>query len=227
MLFPPRRRGETAGRLGGYSPAAMRARLLLVLASIVLAVAPASAVAADESTAWMANPRHDNQLTASTLQPPLALRWDVRLGTVTSNVIVADGRVVAVRADASGAPQLTALDAATGAILWSVATPAARIAYEQGRVYATQGTGVAAFSAQTGARLWTVDLHADHGVPHVVADAGTVFALVDEPGSKVAALRGSDGAPCGRRRRCRPDRVRRRSTPRASTSASAAARRSR
>ena len=173
----------------------MRACLLLVLASIVFAAAPASAVAADESTAWMANPRHDNQLTASTLQPPLAVRWDVRLGTVTSNVIVADGRVVAVRVDASGAPQLTALDAATGGVLWSVATPAARIAYEQGRVYATQGTGVAAFSAQTGARLWTVDLHADHGVPHVVADAGTVFVLVDEPGSKVAALRGSDGTP--------------------------------
>ena len=112
---------------------------------------------------------------------------------VTSNVLVADGRVIFVRADATGAPQLTALDAATGAHLWSVVTPAARIAYDGGRVFATQGSGIAAFSADTGARLWTRDLEADYGVPHVVADAGTVYALVAEPGSKVAAVRATDG----------------------------------
>jgi outer membrane protein assembly factor BamB len=106
----------------------------------------------------MTNPQHDGELTDSPLRPPLAVRWDVRLGTVTSNVLVADGRVIFVRTDATNAPQLTALDAASGAHLWSVATPAARIAYEGGRVFATQGTGVAAFSAQTGARLWIRDL---------------------------------------------------------------------
>ncbi len=159
-----------------------------------LAGVPASALAADASTAWMANPRHDNQLTESPLQPPLSVRWDVRIGTTISNVLVVDGRVILVRADASGAPQLTALDAASGGVLWAIATPAARIAYDEGRVYATQGSGVAAFSAQTGARLWTVDLHADYGVPHLVADGGTVFAFMDLPGVRIAALRGSDGA---------------------------------
>jgi putative pyrroloquinoline-quinone binding quinoprotein len=89
---------------------------------------------------------------------------------------------------------LTALDAATGAQLWSVATATARIAYDGGRVFATQGTGVAAFSAATGGRLWTRDLQADYGVPFVVADAGVVYALVDEPGSRVAALNAADGA---------------------------------
>jgi outer membrane protein assembly factor BamB len=142
----------------------------------------------------MTNPQHDGELTGSPLRPPLAVRWDVRLGAVTSNVVVADGRVIFVRTDATNAPQLTALDAASGAHLWSVATPATRIAYDGGRVFATQGTGVAAFSAQTGARLWTRDLQADYGVPHLVADGGTVYALVDEPGSSVAALRATDGA---------------------------------
>jgi outer membrane protein assembly factor BamB len=110
-----------------------------------------------------------------------------------SNVVVADGRVIFVRTDATSAPQLTALDAASGTHLWSVATPGARIAYDGGRVFATQGTGVAAFSAQTGGRLWTRDLQADYGVPHLVADAGTVYALVNAPGSRVAALRAADG----------------------------------
>ena len=163
--------------------------------------------------------------TGSPVRPPLAVRWDMRLGTVTSNIVVADGRVIFVRTDATSAPQLTALDAASGAHLWSVATPAARIAYDGGRVFATQGTGVAAFSAQTGARLWTRDLEADYGVPHLVADAGTVYALVDEPGSRVAAVRASRRRRrCGRHRRSRPGRARRRSTPTACTSGSAAAR---
>jgi outer membrane protein assembly factor BamB len=141
----------------------------------------------------MTNPQHDGELSGSPLRPPLAVRWDVRLGAVTSNVLVADGRVMFVRSDAANATQLTALDAATGAHLWSVATPAARIAYDGGRVFATQGTGVAAFSAQTGARLWTRDLQADYGVPHVVADGGVVYALVAKPASRVVALRAVDG----------------------------------
>jgi outer membrane protein assembly factor BamB len=134
------------------------------LLTFVLSLVAAPAWGADASTAWMTNPQHDGELTASPLRPPLAVRWDVRLGTVTSNIVVADGRVIFVRTDATNAPQLTALDAATGAHLWSVATPSARIAYDGGRVFATQGTGVAAFSAQTGARLWTRDLEADYGV---------------------------------------------------------------
>ncbi len=173
----------------------MSARLRVLAAAVLLSVAamPEPARAADASTAWMTNPQHDGELTGSPVRPPLAVRWNVRLGTVSSNVVVADGRVIFVRADATGAPQLTALDAGSGAHLWSVATPAARIAYDGGRVFATQGTGVAAFAASTGARLWTRDLEADYGVPHLVADAGTVYALVGEPGSKVAALRAADG----------------------------------
>jgi outer membrane protein assembly factor BamB len=182
------------GRLvAGYCRNAMRARKLVAAALIALATAAPEALAADESTAWMANPRHDNQLSGSPLQPPLAVRWDVPLGKTISNVLVADGRVILVRADASGAPQLTALEAATGRVLWSIATAAGRIAYDGGRVFATQGTGVAGFSADNGARLWTTDLQADYGVPELVADGGTVFAFMNEPGSKVAALRGSDG----------------------------------
>src|SRR6187551_1077301 len=132
----------------------MRAVCVLVAVLACVAVLPGWAWGADASTAWMTNPQHDGELTGSPLRPPLAVRWDVRLGTVTSNVLVADGRVILVRTDATNAAQLTALDAATGAHLWSVATHAARIAYEDGRVFATQGTGVAAFSALTGARLW-------------------------------------------------------------------------
>src|SRR4051794_22518831 len=133
----------------------------------------------------MTNPQHDGELTDSPLRPPLAVRWDVRLGTVTSNVVVADGRVIFVRTDATNAPQLTALDVASGAHLWSVATPAARIAYDGGRVFATQGTGVAAFSAQSGAPLWTRDPPASYGGPHPVADRGALLPPRDQPGARL------------------------------------------
>ena len=98
----------------------------IVLAVVLFVVLPGPALASDASTAWMTNPQHNGELTDSPVRPPLAVRWDIRLGTVTSNVLVADGRVIFVRADATGAPQLTAVDAATGAHLWSVVTPTAR-----------------------------------------------------------------------------------------------------
>src|SRR4051812_35746371 len=171
----------------------MLARIVVSAALLLVSAQPAAALGADATTAWMTNPQHDGELTDSPLKPPLAVKWDVRLGTVTSNALVADGRVIFVRTDAAGAPQLTALSAATGAQLWSVATPAARIAYDGGRVFATQGSGVAAFAADSGARIWTRDLAAEYGVPHLVADGGTVYALVDAPGSGVRAIRESDG----------------------------------
>ena len=63
----------------------MRAACLLVAVLACVAVLPGWAWDADASTAWMTDPQHDGELTASPLRPPLAVRWDVRLGTVTSN----------------------------------------------------------------------------------------------------------------------------------------------
>jgi hypothetical protein len=60
-------------------------RLRVVLAVVLASVAAASpAWAADAGTAWMTNPQHDGELTDSPLRPPLAVRWNLRLGTVTS-----------------------------------------------------------------------------------------------------------------------------------------------
>ena len=202
-------------------------RRICLAAVLAAAALPQPSLASDTSTAWMTNPQHNGELTDSPVRPPLAARWDVRLGTVTSNVLVADGRVIFVRADATGAPQLTALDAGSGAHLWSVLTPAARIAYDGGRVFATQGAGIAAFAADTGARLWTRDLEADYGVPHVVADAGTVYALVAEPGSKVAAVRATDGGVLWTSPSLSSGTARRRWTRSACTWGSAADRRTR
>ena len=120
----------------------MHGRVGLLATVAFLAALASPAWASDASTAWMGNPRHDSELTDSPLRPPLGVRWDLRVGQVTSNVLVVDGRVIFARQGL-----LTALDAATGAHLWSVATVTARIAYDGGRVFANQGTGVAAFSA--------------------------------------------------------------------------------
>src|SRR5262245_22043949 len=112
----------------------MHGRIGLLITVAFLAVSASPAWASDATTAWMGNPRHDGELTDSALRPPLGVRWDLRVGKVTSNVLVADGRVIFARQGL-----LTALDAATGAPLWSVATVTGRIAYDGGRVYATQG----------------------------------------------------------------------------------------
>ena len=72
----------------GYAARAMRR---ICLAAVLAAAAlPQPSLASDTSTAWMTNPQHNGELTDSPVRPPLAARWDVRLGTVTSNVLVAD-----------------------------------------------------------------------------------------------------------------------------------------
>jgi hypothetical protein len=75
---------------------AMRLRVLVAVVLGCVAVSPPPSPAADASTAWMTNPQRDGELTDSPLRPPLTVRWDVRLGNVYSNVVVADGRVIFV-----------------------------------------------------------------------------------------------------------------------------------
>ena len=186
----------------------MRARVLLVLlAAVAIAAGGRPAHAADETTNYRVNPAHDNAVTGSSLQPPLRVRWQIAIGLTQSNVIVADGRVLYVNDDRVKV-ELTALDAATGQVLWS--RPAGpghgggwALAYEDGRVFMSRldwshgdEGHVTAVAAATGALLWEVRLEESYGInaPPTV-DGGTLYVPAHDGSVHLHALRTSDGAP--------------------------------
>ena len=146
-------------------------------------------------------------MTGSSLQPPLRVRWQIAIGLTQSNVIVADGRVLYVNDDRVKV-ELTALDAATGQVLWS--RPAGpghgggwALAYEDGRVFMSRldwshgdEGHVTAVAAATGALLWEVRLEESYGInaPPTV-DGGTLYVPAHDGSVHLHALRTSDGAP--------------------------------
>ena len=185
----------------------MRSRVMAVaLAAAGLAAGGTPARAADETTNYRVSLQHDNAVVGSTLRPPLRVRWEVAIGLTSSNLIVAGGRVFFVNNDRV-TTELTALDAATGAVLWS--RPAGpgfgggwALAYEDGRVFMTRldwGHGdeghVTAVAAATGAVQWERRLTESYGInaPPTVAD-GTLYVPAHDGAVYLYALRTTDGS---------------------------------
>src|SRR5436190_7473069 len=184
----------------------MRLRVWAVaLATAGIALGGQAARAADETTNYRVSPLHDNAVAGSTLRPPLRVRWQVALGLTRSNLIVAGGRVFFVNDDRVKA-ELTALDAATGQVLWSrSAGPGLSggwaLAFEDGRVFMSRldwGHGdeghVTAVSAATGGVLWERRLSESYGInapPSV--DGGTLYVPAANGTVYLHALRTSDG----------------------------------
>lgn len=185
----------------------MRLRAWAVALAVAgIAAGSQSARAADETTNYRVSPVHDNAIASSSLQPPLRLRWHVAIGLTRSNLIVAAGRVFFVNDDRVKA-ELTALDAATGRVLWSrSAGPGLRggwgLAYEDGRVFMARldwghddEGHVTAVAAATGAVVWERRLQESYGInaPPTVAD-GTLYVPAHNGMVYLYALRTGDGA---------------------------------
>ena len=158
--------------------------------------------------AFQIDSAHTGYLPGDSLAP-LRRRWTRDLGN-TSYAITADGRVFAVvDGGYDGAPHdIVALDATTGATLWSRPAPhssysASGPAYEDDRVF----VGNRAYDAATGTPLWESESIAD-GPP--VARDGVVYLPTSTGIDAVKAGDGtllsswnrsntSDGAPVHRR----------------------------
>lgn len=169
-------------------------------ALLVLAFAAPSTAAPDETTQFRVGPAKDNQVHGSTLRPPLKARWEVRIGNTRSNVIVAGGRVFFVNHDNVKA-EVTALDAATGTVLWAKpAGPGTRgwgLAYEGGRLVVARldwGFGddgrIWTLDAATGnGPLWEKKLTESYGISaHPSVADGVVYVPASDGGNYLYAL---------------------------------------
>ncbi|HXM56409.1 MAG TPA: PQQ-binding-like beta-propeller repeat protein, partial [Candidatus Dormibacteraeota bacterium] len=161
----------------------------------------------DSAVTFQVNAAHTGAQSGDALQPPLARRWELDLGSAVSYPLVADGNVYVIAAnadDTSGHASLFALDQRTGRSVWGpVSLPTAPglpvnnalDAYDGGRVFVLQGNGLLrAFDSRTGALAWTTALPGQ-----ALADApptavnGTVY-VVGEDASAVTAVSEASGS---------------------------------
>ncbi|HEX2129020.1 MAG TPA: PQQ-binding-like beta-propeller repeat protein [Solirubrobacterales bacterium] len=142
-----------------------------------------------EAVAYRLNPAHTGFLNAAEPRPPLAVRWSLDLGRAAGWPLIAGQSVFVVRyEDGSSPADLRAIDSVTGATRWVSPLPRDTLytgmAYENGRIFLrVEGEDrdppleeIVAFSAQSGARLWSKPFgHAGQFAP--VASAGRVYVV--------------------------------------------------
>jgi outer membrane protein assembly factor BamB len=185
----------------------MRLGILAAVAVLGLFMGPAVARAADETTQYRVNPQHSNSVPDSPLQPPLRLRWQANLGQLASNVVVAGGRVFYVRHPGTD-PEITALRASDGAMLWSRTWMAKTwglngLAFDGGRLFWVRNHSehypydvhVEAIDPATGATIWNRNIPSGYGAgSHPTVANGELYLLGNASSSMLHALRQSDGA---------------------------------
>jgi outer membrane protein assembly factor BamB len=165
-----------------------------------------------QAPSFRIDPEHTGGQPGDPLTPPLTQAWSVDVGGTADYALVANGRVFVVGAGGFATPTyLTALDRATGAVVWgpvSFSSPVTH-AYDGGQVFALAGDGtLTAVDAVGGMQQWSVKLAgqisafrsppiATGGLIYIDAAGGTTYAVRETDGSVAwsKSSNGSDGAP--------------------------------
>ena len=159
-------------------------KLTIVLAGLISILFATSATAqtpVEQARTFQVNTTHTGSITSPGLVPPLRQKWSINFGDYISYPIIADGRVF-VTVKHSGPlydSQVYAIDAASGAILWSFNLTGeslwSALTYENGRLFAsTAEGGLRRFDAATGAVIWTKSVGGPFTAPPV-AFQGVVY----------------------------------------------------
>ena len=181
-------------------------------ADATVSVTPAPV--APPATAYRMNESHDGVIVlqnGSGHPAGSAPAWTVDLGAPVSYPLIAGGRVFVTTSNPDGSygNRLYALDASTGAVVWGpIAVPGvyfgSGLAYEAGRVFVLMfDGGLRAYSAATGAALWTAQLRGYWYEAPPNAYGGMVFVAGNGGISAVDAASGAirwqswDGATTG------------------------------
>ena len=167
-------------------------------ATVTVTAAPLAAPA----TAYRMNESHDGVLVrqnGASRPASSSPTWTVDLGAPVSYPLIADGLVFVTTANPDGSygNSLYALDASTGAVVWGpIAVPGtyfgSGLTYESGRVFVLMFDGVLrAYSAATGAALWTTQARGYWYTATPTAYGGMVFLAGNGGLSAVDAEDGS------------------------------------
>jgi outer membrane protein assembly factor BamB len=141
---------------------------LLGLISTLVATTALAQVGPQQPRNFQIDETHTDSTSVDHLIPPLKARWTVNLGQNTSNPLIADGRVfVTVSNGTSQGTTLFALDARSGAVIWSFSLDEtfwfSTFCYENGRVFTVNGSGILrVIDAATGTVLSTAPVDNEH-----------------------------------------------------------------
>jgi outer membrane protein assembly factor BamB len=172
----------------------------------IVRAAPRGILGTDESVTWQNNPVHDGLNAASTLVPPLEMKWSRDFSAsgvdTISYPLIAGGMVFVTTANTSGdyGNTLWALDETTGMTIWSVDLPGtyffADAAYDSGKVFVVNFDGLMkAFDASSGTLLWSVNLPDQYAFTSApTAVNGVVFVGGAGSGGTVYAVDETNGA---------------------------------
>jgi len=182
---------------------------LVVLALVVSAAMPRLAFAAarsaattpsDEVVSVQENPAHTGGATGDTLAPPLVQKWAIDVGpnNTVSYPLIAGGRIfVTTMSTTGGGSSLRAFNATDGSPAWPPiplsgwVTAAYDVVNGQGVVFTRSNDNtVKAFSATSGAQLWTVTTY--NGTASPVAANGLVYISYS---NQIEAFHETDGTP--------------------------------
>ena len=160
--------------------------------------------------AYQIDPAHTGAITMSNVVVPhLQQKWLANLnGRAFGPPIIAQNKVYialnALNGNCSDSIQLYALDVQSGAVVWHTTTGTAwdacglsGIAYDNGKIFLTNGGELHTFDADTGIKLWVVNSlvplgqHTIGGIP--VAYNGIVYITGYGSGADVMAFSETDG----------------------------------
>jgi outer membrane protein assembly factor BamB len=159
----------------------------------------------ENAVAYQLNPTHTGAIDGPTLKLPLSTKWTAPLGQNSTYPVMANGRVFV------GGGFIYALSAATGATLWSKATPSIGLALDHGQLFSLSGGGqLASFVPGTGNELWFNSLPgqysfsspptAGNGMVYTggAGSGGTVYGVNETNGNLVwtaSVMNGDDSSP--------------------------------
>ena len=171
--------------------------LVFGLATAVATAVTIGAVPAGSTgppVAYQLNPGHTGA-TNDPRGPDWTPAWTANLSNAVSYPVIADGRVFVLSGTA--AATLSAYDAATGVIDWTVAVgnEPTGLAYDEGQLFEQSGAVMSAFDPATGAENWTSTLPyqyffsaaptAEDGIVYIdgAAGGGTLYAVSETTGA--------------------------------------------
>jgi len=155
----------------GASSALVVAFLVLVVAGSPVRAVPQQAAAPEaQDVAYQIDPAHDGNQPNETVPSSAVQEWNHYFGAAVSYPLIVGDRVFVTVSNTPGdcpehcqnyGSQLYALDASNGNILWgpvaigAVASYYSSLAYDNGQVFVTSSTDIAAFNATTGSEDWS------------------------------------------------------------------------